>query len=121
MDIDSYNKLPYKERLAMAEHVQDFVSQLKAQHFDPFLDYAFAEDFTEDFAADFLLPYTAVNREPAKITLINSVNPDLADKCIRPVNTAAISFYMSAKKGQGKSEASRIMTMISLKKRGLIP
>ena len=117
MDIDSYNKLPYKERLAMAEHVQDFVSQLKAQHFDPFLDYAFAEDFTEDF----LLPYTAVNREPAKITLINSVNPELLDKCIRPVNTAAISIYMSGKKGEGKSEASHRMAMISLKKKGLIP
>ena len=42
MNLKSFQKLSYDKQLAMAEEMQEFVSLMKAQHFDPFKDYDWA-------------------------------------------------------------------------------
>ena len=93
MNLKSYQKLSYDKKLAMAEEMQQFVSLMKAQHFDPFKDYDWA------MGCDL----KAVNRDKVEIIRVPLLSPEYADKNVRPPIT---TWNLVSKKGSGKSEAS---------------
>lgn len=93
MNLKSYQKLSYDKKLAMAEEMQQFVSLMKAQHFDPFKDYDWA------MGCDL----KAVNRDKVEIIRVPLLSPEYADKEVRP---PIIRWYLVSKKGSDKSEAS---------------
>ena len=70
MNLKSFQKLSYDKQLAMAEEMQEFVSLMKAQHFDPFKDYGWATD----------CDYKAINRDKVEIVRMSLLSPEYADK-----------------------------------------
>lgn len=99
MNLKSFQKLSYDKQLAMAEEMQEFVSLMKAQHFDPFKDYGWA------VPCDF----SAVNRDKVEIVRMPLLSPEYADKEVRPI------WYISCRKGDGKSDINRLLLKNKLK------
>ena len=93
MNLKSFQNLSYDKKLAMAEEMQEFVSLMKAQHFDPFKDYGWASE----------CDFSAVNRDKVEIIRVPLLSQEYADKNVRPPIT---TWYLVSKKGSDKSEAS---------------
>ena len=91
MNLKSYQKLSYDKKLAMAEEMEQFVSLMKAQHFDPFKDYDWA------MGCDL----KAVNRDKVEIVRIPLLSPEYADKNVRP---SLVMWYLGTKKGSDKTD-----------------
>lgn len=91
MNLKSFQKLSHDKQLAMAEEMQEFVSLMKAQHFDPFKDYGWA------VPCDF----SAVNRDKVEIVRMPLLSPEYADKNVRP---PLVTWYIGTKKGTSKTD-----------------
>lgn len=91
MNLKSFQNLSYDKKLAMAEEMQEFVSLMRAQNFDPFKDYGWASE----------CDFSAVNRDKVEIVRMPLLSPEYADKNVRP---PMVTWYLGTKKGTSKTD-----------------
>lgn len=101
INLESFKKMPQEKIFALADGIESLVFEVKAQDFDPFIDYGWAASVPMSFKEHVVLNAWII--EPPL-----SVNPEN----LQPILPM---WFMEGKKGMDKSEANKANTTHKLK------